>query len=128
MVRPNGTVIWVERNSRAHFDEQGRMLRVVGMVADITERKRVEEALRENEERLYLAVHAGRMYAFEWDTVSDVIVRSGECGDILNWMDDPTRDTGRNLSPEFTPTTARLMRLRKQGLPLKILPIKSSGG
>ena len=35
VARPNGTVIWVERNSRAHFDEQGRMLRVVGMVSDI---------------------------------------------------------------------------------------------
>jgi PAS domain S-box-containing protein len=51
MVRPDGTVIWVERNSRAHFDEHGRMLRIVGMVADITERKRVEEALRESEDR-----------------------------------------------------------------------------
>src|SRR5229473_3116367 len=49
MVRPDGIVIWVERNSRAHFDEQGRILRIVGMVADITERKRAEERLREYE-------------------------------------------------------------------------------
>jgi PAS domain S-box-containing protein len=49
MVRPDGTVIWVERNSRAHFDEQGRLLRIVGMVADITERKLAEERLREYE-------------------------------------------------------------------------------
>ena len=51
MLRPDGTVIWVERNSRAHFDEQGRMLRIVGMVADITERKRAIEELRESEEK-----------------------------------------------------------------------------
>jgi PAS domain S-box-containing protein len=36
MVRSDGTVIWVERNSRADFDEQGRMMRMIGMVADIT--------------------------------------------------------------------------------------------
>ncbi|MGC1450705.1 MAG: PAS domain S-box protein [Candidatus Sulfotelmatobacter sp.] len=49
MVRPDSTVIWVERNSRAHFDEQGRMLRIIGMVADVTERKQAEERLREYE-------------------------------------------------------------------------------
>ena len=65
MVRPNGTVIWVERrNSRAHFDDQGKLLRIVGMVADATERKRAEAALKESEEHLRLAVKAGRMYAF----------------------------------------------------------------
>jgi PAS domain S-box-containing protein len=46
MLRPDGTVIWVERNSRAHFDEHGRMLRIVGMVTDITDRKRAEESLQ----------------------------------------------------------------------------------
>jgi len=52
IVRPNGTVIWVERSSRAYFDDQGRMLRVVGMVADITERKLAEEVLSEVSQRL----------------------------------------------------------------------------
>ena len=45
ILRPDDTEIWVERNSIAHFDEQGRILRIVGMVADITERKRAEAAL-----------------------------------------------------------------------------------
>ena len=45
MLRPDGTLMWVERTSRAHFDEQGRMLRIVGMVTDITQRKLAEEAL-----------------------------------------------------------------------------------
>jgi PAS domain S-box-containing protein len=45
MLRPDGALMWVERTSRAHFDEQGRMLRIVGMVTDITQRKLAEEAL-----------------------------------------------------------------------------------
>jgi len=103
MTRPNRTVVWLEGNSQAHFDEQGRMSRIVGMVTDITERKRTEEALRESEERLRLAVQAGRMYVFERDGVTDVIVRSGQCADILNWMDDPTRDTGRQFVARVHP-------------------------
>jgi PAS domain S-box-containing protein len=52
LVRPDGSVIWIERNSRAHFDEQGRMLRVVGMIADITETKRAEQSLQETQAEL----------------------------------------------------------------------------
>jgi PAS domain S-box-containing protein len=46
VVRPDDTVIWVERNSRAHFAEDGRLLRIVGMVADVTERKHAEQSLQ----------------------------------------------------------------------------------
>ena len=67
------------------------------------ERKQAEQALRESEERLRLAVNAGRMYAFEWDPATDVIMRSGQCADILNWMDDPSRDTGRQFVARVHP-------------------------
>jgi len=50
--RGDGKMIWVERHSVAHFDEQGRVLRIVGMVADITERKQAEEALASAKGRL----------------------------------------------------------------------------
>ncbi|HEY7403364.1 MAG TPA: PAS domain S-box protein [Candidatus Angelobacter sp.] len=45
ILRPDGSMIWVDRHSVAHFDEKGKPLRIVGMIADITERKRAEEAL-----------------------------------------------------------------------------------
>ena len=54
MVRSDGAVIWVERNLRAYFDEHGKIKRIVGMVADITERKRAEEAIKESEQRFRL--------------------------------------------------------------------------
>jgi signal transduction histidine kinase len=41
-------------------------------------------------ERLHLAVNAGRMYAFEWDAKTDVIVRSEQSTEILNWIDAGT--------------------------------------
>ncbi len=52
MADPDGRVIWVEKTGRAHFNEQGRMLRIVGMVADITERKLAEAALASVSRRL----------------------------------------------------------------------------
>lgn len=48
-LRGDGSVIWLEKHGRAFFDPQGRMLRIIGMVADITERKWTEDRLREYE-------------------------------------------------------------------------------
>ena len=50
---------------------------------DITERRRAEEALRKSEEALRLAIEAGRMYAYEWDVATKMLVRSPECINIL---------------------------------------------
>jgi signal transduction histidine kinase len=45
MLRPEGGVVWLEESGHAFFDGQRRMLRIIGVVADVTERKRAEEAL-----------------------------------------------------------------------------------
>jgi len=47
----DGGVIWISMNQRGVFDNVGRLLYYEGMVQDITERKRAEEALRQAEER-----------------------------------------------------------------------------
>ncbi len=52
MLRPDGPVMWLETSGRAFFDAQGRLVRMIGMVADITERKRAEEALASVRQRL----------------------------------------------------------------------------
>ena len=42
---PDGTLVWLNSNGRGFFDAKGRLLRVIGMVADISDLKRAEEAL-----------------------------------------------------------------------------------
>jgi PAS domain S-box-containing protein len=51
LVRPDGSIIWVERTDHAFFDSKREMVRMVGMVTNITEQKQSEDALRESEER-----------------------------------------------------------------------------
>jgi PAS domain S-box-containing protein len=55
MAGVEGTMIWVERTGRAHFNEEGKLLRVVGMIAEITERKLAEAALADMSRKLLRA-------------------------------------------------------------------------
>lgn len=45
VVRPDGVVVWLEWTGRGFFDAQGKVVRLIGMAADVTERKLAEEAL-----------------------------------------------------------------------------------
>jgi len=47
----NGVLLWLEESGRATFDKAGKMTRLVGMTADVTERKQAEEKLCASEER-----------------------------------------------------------------------------
>lgn len=49
--RKDGSVIWTSANVRALRDENGSVVGFVGMGVDITERKRIEEALHESEKQ-----------------------------------------------------------------------------
>ncbi|MFO7984186.1 MAG: PAS domain S-box protein [Desulfuromonadales bacterium] len=54
--RIDGQNRWIEARGRIYSDETGKTHRMVGIVADITSRKRGEEALRVSEERFRVAV------------------------------------------------------------------------
>jgi PAS domain S-box-containing protein len=45
VLRPNGSVRWVESQGKGQRDSEGRVVRIVGVLADITSRKQSEEAM-----------------------------------------------------------------------------------
>ncbi|MGO8764895.1 MAG: PAS domain S-box protein, partial [Limisphaerales bacterium] len=51
IVRPDGSIRWIQDRAFPIQDEHGKVYRMVGIAEDITERKLVWDALRENEER-----------------------------------------------------------------------------
>ena len=64
--RRDGSPVWVSTNARA-IREDGRLVGLQGTVADISERKRVEQALREQTETMEKLNHVGQLLSSELD-------------------------------------------------------------
>jgi diguanylate cyclase (GGDEF)-like protein/PAS domain S-box-containing protein len=69
MVRKDGTLIDVLLSATMERDEQGRLLRSLAILEDVTEKHAVEAALRTNQERLALATQANGIGIWELDLV-----------------------------------------------------------
>jgi PAS domain S-box-containing protein len=64
ILRGDGTVCWILSQGTVLADRDGRAVRAVGIDADITERKRAEEAVRESEQRFRTMLEALPHIAF----------------------------------------------------------------
>lgn len=52
IIRPDGKIIWLSNYGQAIYDAEGQPLRLLGVVMDISRRKRADEALRSSEARM----------------------------------------------------------------------------
>jgi PAS domain S-box-containing protein len=68
----SGKAVWFATRGEPVFGPEGNVVELRGTVRDITDRKLTEEALRDSEERLRLALSAARdMGSFDWDISPD---------------------------------------------------------
>jgi len=68
---------WIEGAARfVYSTATGDPLRMVGVNIDVTDRREIEIALRDSEERLRLAADAGNVGLWEWNILNDSIVWS----------------------------------------------------
>lgn len=82
---PDKGVLWMESIAVPERDPAGNVV-WYGFITDITERKRTEEALRQSEERLKLALATAQMGVWEWEIAADSVFWSPECYAIFDWQ------------------------------------------
>ena len=82
---PDGSEHWLFDRGGFLYTDSGEPYRMFGAVADITERKRVEAALSESDERLRQAVRVAHIGIFDHNHLTGAIYRSLEQRDIYGW-------------------------------------------
>jgi PAS domain S-box-containing protein len=76
-------------------DDQGRLFCTATILTDITNLKRAEEACRESEQRMQMALDVSRSFTFEWNPATDHILRSDSCARVLGLSGDEVRHDTR---------------------------------
>ncbi|HLP87513.1 MAG TPA: PAS domain S-box protein [Nostocaceae cyanobacterium] len=80
IIHADGSVRWIWDRGFPIQDEQGQITAYGGIAEDITERKQVENSLRESETRLTLALEAAQMGIWDWNLVTGEVVWSDSMG------------------------------------------------
>jgi PAS domain S-box-containing protein len=86
---------WVRARAKPITDSDGDVVRIAGIVTEITERVELEASLEERTERLEAAQKVARVGSWRWDVETDDVVWSDEIYRILGY------DPGTPAEPTF---------------------------
>ena len=87
-VRKDGTIVWAEQRSIPIYDQVGNLVAVESIARDITERKRVEEVLRESEERWQFALEGSGDGVWDWNLRTNQVLLSRRYKEMLGFTED----------------------------------------
>ena len=92
-LKKNGETIWGRMTASTICDAEGHVLYGLGMLEDITERKRAEEALRASQTNLAEAQRIAHLGSWDWHIANNTVKGSDELRRIFG------------LAPETTPVS-----------------------
>jgi PAS domain S-box-containing protein len=82
--RGDGTFAHVYARGYVVRGPEGRPRRMIGAMLDITARKESEQALRDSEERLRMALDGGQIGTWDWDLKNDAVRWGGHAARVFN--------------------------------------------
>jgi PAS domain S-box-containing protein len=112
MRKKDGTLIWTSMVARAVRDADGNLVRIDGLLSDVTEKKRAVEELRESEERIRALFNATSDSAILMNT-EGVILAINEHGAKRRGL-TPEEMTGHHIYDHLSPNAAAARRLQIQ--------------
>ncbi len=109
-IRKDGTVFWGRLNRSLVRDHDNLPQYVIAVLEDITDRKDVEHALRDSEQRLILAQNAARLGVCEWDLSTNAFRHSKEYARLYGLAPDDPPLTLEELAKHIHPEDRELVQ------------------
>jgi PAS domain S-box-containing protein len=114
ILQTDGSVRWIWSRRFAMHNEQGNIYAYGSIAEDITDRKQAEESLRNNEQRLTLALEAANMGIWDWNLVTNESVWSANNGPLYGLPSGTLAPTIKDylnnfIYPEDREVVARLV-------------------
>ncbi|MEX2556501.1 MAG: PAS domain S-box protein [Actinomycetota bacterium] len=101
----DGAYRWLQTTVRFEYDDAGEPVAVVGYGLDVTEQKRVEEELRQSEERTRAVLHAALEAFVSIDAQGVITEWSAQAESIFGWS--RREAIGRTLADTIVPEQHR---------------------
>ncbi|WP_371261934.1 EAL domain-containing protein [Pseudomonas sp. ML96] len=85
---PDGSLHWLEISGRPQLDANGRK-QVFGVIREITEQQEQEQALRDSQERLTLALDSANLGTWDWHIPSGMLYGSARAATLHGLIAEP---------------------------------------
>ncbi len=109
LITAKGRNIWTRALGSVERDAAGTPVRLTGVFTDITEQRRAGDALRESEQRMWLALRGNEDGVWDWNVAAGTVYFSERWKEILGYaphqLEDSFETFSRLLHPEDLPRT-----------------------
>jgi len=88
IILPNGSIRYLNQRCRTIHDENGKPLRSLGTIIDISERVYKEEELRKSREQFELAINGSHDGIWDWDLKTNIVFFSKRWKEQIGYAED----------------------------------------